>query len=89
MYSARWSAPRNNGRVPRPDPMTPHPSRFPADHPRHDEILELHRAAVAKGQQMYRDPDSGLYVLTAAYHLARGRCCQSGCRHCPYVGEDQ
>ena len=23
-------------------------------------------------------------VFTAAYHLRRGYCCQSGCRHCPY-----
>ena len=23
-------------------------------------------------------------VFTAAYHLKRGYCCNSGCRHCPY-----
>lgn len=23
-------------------------------------------------------------IFTAAYHLKRGSCCQSGCRHCPY-----
>jgi hypothetical protein len=23
-------------------------------------------------------------VFTAAYHLKRGYCCESGCRHCPY-----
>lgn len=23
-------------------------------------------------------------VFTAAYHLARGHCCGSACRHCPY-----
>ena len=23
-------------------------------------------------------------VLTEAYHLRRGYCCNSGCRHCPY-----
>jgi len=23
-------------------------------------------------------------VFTAAYHLKRGSCCHSGCRHCPY-----
>ena len=23
-------------------------------------------------------------VFTAAYHLRRGFCCNSGCRHCPY-----
>jgi hypothetical protein len=31
-------------------------------------------------------------VFTAAYHLKRGSCCGSGCRHCPYrteTGSDQ
>jgi hypothetical protein len=37
------------------------------------------------GEATYRDPSTGLSVLTAATHLARGTCCESGCRHCPYV----
>jgi len=28
--------------------------------------------------------DAGLVVFTAAFHLNRGFCCGSGCRHCPY-----
>jgi hypothetical protein len=28
--------------------------------------------------------ENGLMVFTAAYHLKRGFCCNSGCRHCPY-----
>lgn len=28
--------------------------------------------------------DGPYLVFTAAYHLKRGFCCQSGCRHCPY-----
>lgn len=28
--------------------------------------------------------DQGLMVFTERYHLKRGHCCQSGCRHCPY-----
>ncbi|HTV09119.1 MAG TPA: DUF5522 domain-containing protein [Candidatus Aquilonibacter sp.] len=28
--------------------------------------------------------ENGLVVFTAAYHLKRGSCCGSGCRHCPY-----
>jgi hypothetical protein len=31
----------------------------------------------------YVGPD-GLLVFTREYHLARGVCCGSGCRHCPY-----
>jgi len=28
--------------------------------------------------------ENGNWVFTAAYHLRRGQCCESGCRHCPY-----
>ena len=28
--------------------------------------------------------ENGFVVFTAAYHLRRGYCCNSGCRHCPY-----
>lgn len=28
--------------------------------------------------------EAGLLVYTAAYHLKRGHCCGSGCRHCPF-----
>lgn len=66
--------------------MTPHPSRLPVR--RRGEIMLRHAAAVAAGEAMYIDPETGLSVLTAQYHLDRGTCCGNGCRHCPYVGED-
>jgi hypothetical protein len=28
--------------------------------------------------------DGPYLVFTAAFHLKRGFCCGSGCRHCPY-----
>jgi hypothetical protein len=28
--------------------------------------------------------ENGFMVFTEAYHLKRGYCCESGCRHCPY-----
>jgi hypothetical protein len=28
--------------------------------------------------------DEGFMVFTEQYHLKRGHCCQSGCKHCPY-----
>jgi hypothetical protein len=28
--------------------------------------------------------DGPYMVFTEAYHLRRGYCCNSGCRHCPY-----
>jgi hypothetical protein len=38
---------------------------------------------LVEGRDYYIDAD-GLYVFTEAYLLARGNCCKSGCRHCPY-----
>jgi hypothetical protein len=66
--------------------VDPHPSRLPVDHPRRAEILAAHAAACAAGQAGYADPDTGLFVLTAAFLAARGHCCGRGCRHCPYAG---
>src|SRR2546423_1895929 len=31
--------------------------------------------------------EEGRWVFTRAYHLKRGFCCRSGCRHCPYEGQ--
>lgn len=28
--------------------------------------------------------EEGFIVFTEKYHLKRGYCCQSGCKHCPY-----
>jgi len=29
----------------------------------------------------------GQWVFTAKYHLDRGYCCGSGCKHCPYKND--
>jgi hypothetical protein len=36
-----------------------------------------------EGEDYYLD-EFGRMVFTAAYHLKRGHCCDSGCRHCPF-----
>jgi hypothetical protein len=33
--------------------------------------------------------ENGLFVFTEKYHLKRGFCCKSGCRHCPYSKSGQ
>jgi hypothetical protein len=63
----------------------PHPDRLALDHPHRTAILDAHRIAVEAGEPGYLDPETGLFVITAAEHLRRGECCNSGCRHCPYV----
>jgi hypothetical protein len=74
--------------VPRPlanRPLTePHPSRLDPNHPLRTAILEAHANALEQGQAGYLDPQTGLFVLTAAYLANRGTCCGRGCRHCPY-----
>lgn len=70
----------------RPDCLLPHPSRLDPARPDYDAIVGAHRHAVAAGEAGYVDPATGLFVMTSATLLARGTCCGSGCRHCPYVG---
>jgi hypothetical protein len=65
----------------------PHPSRCDPNRIDYESIIIAHEEAVAQELPVYRDPSSGLMVLTVATHLARGTCCLSGCRHCPYVDD--
>ena len=65
----------------------PHPTRLDPDHPRRQEILDAHRVALDHADAGYLDPDTGLFVLTAAALLQRGDCCEQGCRHCPFLDE--
>ncbi len=50
-----------------------------------DAAMAAHDLAAANGDDGYFDPSTGLFVMTADYHLRRGACCDSGCRHCPYT----
>ena len=63
----------------------PRRDRLDVRHPHRSEILEAHRRAMAAGLSAYRDPATGLSVMTAAYLAEGGICCRAGCRHCPYT----
>ena len=67
--------------------VEPHPDRLPVDHRHRAQILAAHSTAMAAGAPGYPDPVTGLFVMTAAYLAERGTCCDSGCRHCPYVNQ--
>jgi hypothetical protein len=63
----------------------PHSARLAPTDPDRDCILAAHAQAMASDEPGYTDPKTGLFVLTAAYLLERGECCETGCRHCPYL----
>ena len=51
--------------------------------------MAAHDQAVAAGTPTYLDPDTGFVVFTGVALAARGYCCGSGCRHCPYDHDEQ
>ena len=59
-------------------------ARLDPGHPGYPLVLSVHEAAMAADLPTYPDPLSGFEVLTAAELWARGFCCDSGCRHCPF-----
>jgi len=68
-----------------PSAPPPHPSRCSPARADFAEIVAAHANAVSRGDLAYRDPSTGLFVLTYRAHLERGTCCSSGCRHCPFI----
>ena len=66
---------------------TPILRRLQGSHPRFAEIMSRHASAVAARLPCYQDPVSGLSVKTAEFLASRNYCCESGCRHCPYVAD--
>jgi len=65
---------------------TPHPSRLASDDPGYGACLAAHRKAVDAGADTYLDPATGFVVMTAPL-LARRACCESRCRHCPWIAD--
>ena len=51
-----------------------------------DWISELHYKEFLKPKLQPKDFywENGTMVMTEEYHIKRGSCCGSGCRHCPY-----
>ncbi len=44
--------------------------------------------ALTEGEDYYYNED-GFMVFTESYHLRRGYCCNSNCKHCPYNQKDE
>lgn len=69
---------------PSPNPKALRFSMRPVDEPCQDFFDENHKRAIELGQEFYIDKATGFQVWTELYHLKRGTCCESACRHCPY-----
>ncbi len=50
--------------------------------PEQEPASEVPAQGEIADEDFYMDGD--FFVFTAAYHLKRGYCCKSDCRHCPY-----
>tara|TARA_R110002051_G_scaffold185622_1_gene255084 strand:+ start:1184 stop:1528 length:345 start_codon:yes stop_codon:yes gene_type:complete len=46
-------------------------------------FTEMKKIIPLEEGDFYLSPE-GYKVFTEKYHLKRGYCCESGCRHCPY-----
>lgn len=46
-------------------------------------MTNMNPEKVQKSEDYYYT-EGGLLVFTEKYHLKRGHCCKSGCKHCPY-----
>jgi Family of unknown function (DUF5522) len=69
-----------------PAPLAvPDPARLDPSRPDYQAVLAAHSQALGAGEDGYLDPSTGWWCFTAAYLWSRGACCDSGCRHCPYV----
>lgn len=68
-----------------PVALTPHPDRLDIRRPDYTEVMDAHHQAILDGEAGYLDPTSGLFVQTARTLWDRGRCCEQGCRHCPFI----
>lgn len=65
------------------DPLDDH-SMQPSDDERAERFARL---GLEPGD--YYFSEEGFLVFTEKYHLKRGYCCQSRCRHCPYGNAPQ
>lgn len=53
-----------------------------------ESFSKRHEEACSHGELQYEDPETGYFVFTEVAHKKRGKCCGSGCRHCPFNHEN-
>jgi hypothetical protein len=65
----------------------PHPSRFSPERADYAVVIAAHEAAVLANAEGYADPTNGAYVFTVTKLKERTFCCETGCRHCPFISD--
>jgi len=65
----------------------PHPSRLSPERANFQAIIEAHEQAVKAGAEGYIDPTNGTFVFTVTKLQERTFCCETGCRHCPFIAD--
>ncbi|MFT7612367.1 MAG: hypothetical protein ACI9J3_001326 [Parvicellaceae bacterium] len=53
-----------------------------------DETNDVSKNNKMEEEDFYLSPE-GLLVFTEKFHLKRGHCCKSDCKHCPYGYDKQ
>lgn len=48
-----------------------------------NEMSGFQKKNTLKEEEYYLSKE-GFIIFTEAYHLKRGYCCKSGCKHCPF-----
>jgi hypothetical protein len=48
-----------------------------------DDMSGFSKRSKLEPEDFYYSED-GFIVFTEKYHVKRGYCCKSGCKHCPY-----
>lgn len=48
-----------------------------------DDMSGFSKRTKLDKEDFYTSPE-GFIIFTEKYHLKRGYCCKSGCKHCPY-----
>lgn len=72
-------------KLPIPCAFVPSKDRFNYGDTNAKARLEAYLDSLEQGSDFYFDVPTGFLVMTAFKHIKRGYCCNSGCRHCPYV----
>ena len=53
------------------------------------ELYHLEERKVKFNEKNFYTNKEGMKVMTEEYHIMRGSCCGSGCKHCPYYPPHQ